>query len=328
MPLSRRQFGILGASAASSLAMPAIARTPSFEINIGFWPIAAGIPLYTGVARDVFGKAGLNVKAVKFSTAQQVLEGMIAGRLQGSGNGVASGLLALAELTDPGLCKIICANPSNVDLPLDQVIVSAGSPFQSIADLKGKRLACGPGIQNVVLAKIIFEKNGYEDPKPVELPIGQHVPALVAGQVDGIYTLEPTGTIGALKGLTRTLENGVIAKYVLGDAKAPWFGGSACMTKTFLAEQPEIAKRYADAYAASVDIVRKEADAVREYLVGNTSIEKDLAEKVPLPGFRMYNEFSETDLDYFQKFYDVLFERQIAKSRVLLRPMMYKAVAA
>lgn len=44
--------------------------------------------------------------------------------------------------------------------------------------------------------------------------------ALAAGQLDAVYTLEPTGTAGRLKGLTRVLENGVIAKYVLGDAHA------------------------------------------------------------------------------------------------------------
>jgi ABC-type nitrate/sulfonate/bicarbonate transport system substrate-binding protein len=42
-----------------------------------------------------------------------------------------------------------------------------------------------------------------------ELPIGQHVAALAAGQVDAVYTLEPTGTVGRLNGTTRVLEAGV-----------------------------------------------------------------------------------------------------------------------
>jgi len=328
MPATRRHALALGAAAAASLAMPAVLRAQTTAINIGFWPLAAGLPLYAGVARGVFAKAGLDVKAVKFAAAPQVIEGMIAGRLQGSGNGVAAGLLALSELTDPGLCKIFCANASNADLVLDEIIVAADSPYKTIADLAGKRVAAGPGIQNVTLAKIIFEKNGYVDPKPIELPIGQHVPALVAGQVDGIYTLEPTGTLGALKGLTRVLEPGVISKYVLGEAKAPWFGGAACVTKKFVAEEPELVKRYVTAYGEAVELVRREPDAVRQYLVGNTSIEADLASKVPLIDFRMFNEFTETDLDYFQKFFDVLSDRKIAASRVLVRPMMYKSGAA
>ena len=92
------------------------------------------------------------------------------------------------------------------------------------------------------------------------------------------------------------------------------------MTKGFIAERPDVAKRYADAYAQAVEIVRKEPDAVRIYLAGNTAIEKDLAEKVPLPDFKMYNEMTESDLDYFQKFFDVLSDRGVAKSRILVRP--------
>ena len=69
-----------------------------------------------------------------------------------------------------------------------------------MADLKGKRVASGPGIQNVTLAKTVLERGGATGATVIELPIGQHVASLAAGQVDGCYTLEPTGTIGRLNG--------------------------------------------------------------------------------------------------------------------------------
>jgi NitT/TauT family transport system substrate-binding protein len=67
-------------------------------------------------------------------------------------------------------------------------------------------LLSGPGIQNVTLAKTVLERGGAVGATVVELPIGQHVAALAAGQIDGAYTLEPTGTIGRLNGTTRVLE--------------------------------------------------------------------------------------------------------------------------
>jgi NitT/TauT family transport system substrate-binding protein len=325
MSLSRRRVMKLSAAAIAGVAAPAIVRAEMSEIQIGFWPIAAGLPIYAGVAAGVFAKAGLKVTAVKFASAQQVTEGMIAGRLHGSANGVASGTLGLAEITDPGLCRIIASNPSNAELKLDEFIVAKDSPFKTIADLKGKRIASGPGIQNVTLAKVVLEKNGYPDAKPVELPIGQHVPALVGGQIYAIYTLEPTGTLGEMQGFTRTLEAGVIARYALGDPKAPWFGGAACVTRPFLAEAPDLAKRYIAAYGEAIALVRKEPDACRAYLPGNTSIDAELAKKVPLPGFTLYNEFTESDLDYFQKFFDIFSDRNIFAKRVMVRPMMYHA---
>ena len=36
---------------------------------------------------------------------------------------------------------------------LDEFIVPKDSPVKTMADLKGKRVASGPGIQNVTLAK-------------------------------------------------------------------------------------------------------------------------------------------------------------------------------
>lgn len=316
----------LRAGTAASLAMAGFARAASSEqIRIGFWPIASGLPLYAGLERGFFKEAGLNVEGVKFASAQQVAEAMVAGRVQGSANGTASAALALAEITSPGLFKIICSNPSNHKLVLDQFVVPKDSPVKSIAELAGKRIASGPGIQNVTLAKVILEKNGIADPKVVELPIGQHVPALAAGQLDAVYTLEPTGTAGRLKGLTRVLENGVIARYVLGNPDAPWFGGSASVTTAFLKESPEDAKKYIAAYARAVDFVRKNATAVRQHMDGFTSIDASLVNEVPLAGFTLYNEFTASDVGYFQQFFDLFTERKIFSRRVEVRPLLYTA---
>ncbi len=295
------------------------------KILIGFWPIASGLPLYVGLERGIFKEAGLLVEGAKFASAQQVAEAMIAGRIQGSANGTASAALALAEITSPGLLKIVCSNPSNRKLVLDQFLVPKDSPIKAISELAGKKIASGPGIQNVTLAKIILEKNGITNPQVIELPVGQHVPSLAAGQVDAVYTLEPTGTAGRLKGISRVLENGVIAKYVLGDADAPWFGGSATVTTTFLKEKPELARRYVAAYAKAVEFVRKDPEAARKSLDGFTAIEEALAKEVPLSGFTLYNEFKPSDVEYFQKFFDVFTDRKIFNKRLDVKSLLYTA---
>lgn len=323
-PSRRRLIGI-GAGLAAALAAPAVVRAQGRTIKIGFWPIAGGLPLYAGVKAGVFQKAGLDVEPVKFASAAQVVEALIAGRLDGSANGTASAAVGLGEITSPGLVKIICSNPSNREFVLDEFLVAEGSPIKAISELAGKRVACGPGIQNVVLAKIVLEKNGIPDLKPVELPIGQHVPALAAGQVDAVYTLEPTGTLGRQKKLTRVLETGVISTYVLGDVKAPWFGGSASVATAFMKSDPALAKAYVAAYGEAVKLVRTKPDEVRQYLGGYTSIEPDLASEVPLPGFTLYDEFTASDVAFFQKFFDVFTERGIFNRTLDVAAMLYKA---
>ena len=312
-----------GATSAALIGLSHKALAQDDKILIGFWPIASGLPLYAGLERGIFKEAGLNVEGAKFASAQQVAEAMIAGRIHGSANGTASAALGLAEITSPNLFKIICSNPSNRTRVLDEFVVPKDSPIKTIAELAGKKIASGPGIQNVTLAKIILEKNGIANPQVVELPIGQHVPALAAGQIDAAYTLEPTGTAGRLKGLTRVLEPGVISKYVLGNHDAPWFGGSASVTTAFLKDRPEVAKRYVAAYAKAVDWVRKNPDAARNHMDGFTAIEPTLVKEVPLAGFTLYNEFKPSDIDYFQKFFDVFTERKIFNKRLDVKSLLY-----
>lgn len=322
-PMNRRTV-VKAAASAALVGLSHKARADD-KILIGFWPIASGLPLYVGLERGIFKEAGLQVEGAKFASAQQVAEAMIAGRIHGSANGTASAALGLAEITSPNLFKIICSNPSNRSLVLDEFVVPKDSPVKSIAELAGKKVASGPGIQNVTLARIILEKNGIANPQVTELPIGQHVPALAAGQIDAAYTLEPTGTAGRLKGLTRVLEPGVISKYVLGNADAPWFGGSASVTTAFLKDKPDLARRYIAAYAKAVDWVRKSPDESRKHLDGFTAIEESLVKEVPLAGFTLYNEFKPSDIDYFQKFFDVFTERKIFSRRLEVKPLLYTA---
>lgn len=309
-------IGVFGARQALAQATP--------KIRIGYWPIAAGLPFYAAVEKGYFKEAGLDVEPIKFAGAQQIMEAMLAGRCDGSANGTGSANLAVGEMAQPGTFKIFCANPSNVKNVLDEFLVPAASTVKSIAELKGKRVASGPGIQNVTLAKAVLERAGATGATVMELPIGQHVAALAAGQVDAVYTLEPTGTIGRLNGTTRMIESGVIAKYVLGDPMAPWFGGSASLKSEFVQKNPEVTRKFIAAYGKGVALVRSNPAEARQYLKGYTAIEGPLTSEVPLAAYTMYNEFTAKDIAYFQKFFDLFSDKGVFPSRVLVDGMLYK----
>lgn len=315
----------LGGIALSGMLASPAARAADEEILIGYWPIVGGLPLYVGVEKGIFKQAGLNVRAVKFASPQQVVEAMITGRIHGCANGTATGALGLGAITSPDLFKIICSNPSNEKMVLDEFLVPMNSTAKTIGDLKGKRIACGPGIQNVTMAKIILEKNGFSDPKVIELPVGQHAPSLAAGQIDGVYTLEPTGTVARMKGMGKVLETGVIAKYVLGDASAPWFGGAAALTSTFINADKARAQKLADAYGEAVKFIQQQPEEARQYVAGYTSIDAALVKEVPLPGFVMYDQLNGENLQWFQKFYDVFTERKIFSKPLDVATLIYKA---
>jgi len=321
---SRRRLLIAGSAALSSLAAPAILRAQGTKIRIGFWPVASGLPFFAAIEKGYFKEAGLDVEPLKFASAQQVMEAMLSNRAEGSSNGVASAVLGVGEIAQPGLFKIFCTNPTNAKYVLDEFIVAKDSPFKTLAELKGKRVASGPGIQNVTLAKVMLERAGAGAVTVTELPIGQHVAALAAGQMDGIYTLEPTGTVGRLNGQTRALEVGVVAKYILGDPMAPWHGGAATLTTDFIKANPEITKKYIAAYKRGVDLVLKKPDEARPFLKGYTAIEGPLTSEVPMSDYLMSTDFKPSDIAYFQKFYDLFTEKGIFEKKVVVDNLLYK----
>ncbi|WP_151446011.1 ABC transporter substrate-binding protein [Lacisediminimonas profundi] len=323
--LRRRQFmgAALAGTALAGIGAPVFAQSAP-KMRIGFWPVASALPFFVAIEKGYFKEAGLNVEPLKFASAQQVIEAILAGRAEGSSNGTASAALALGEIAQPGLLKIFCTNPTNAKYVLDEFIVAKDSPVKTMADLKGKRIASGPGIQNSTIAKTILEKAGVTGATVIELPIGQHVASLAAGQVDACYTLEPTGTVGRLNGITRTLEVGVVAKYILGDPMAPWHGGAASLTSEFIKKYPDATKKYIAAYMRGVDLVRNQAAQARPFLKGYTAIEGPLTSEVPMSDYMLYSQFKPSDVAYFQKFYDLFSDRGIFTRRVLVDSMLYK----
>ena len=233
-------------------------------------------------------------------------------------------MLAIGEIAQPGLFKIFCTNPTNAKFVLDEFIVAKDAPYKSLADLKGKRIASGPGIQNTTLAKVMLERAGAPASSVTELPIGQHVGAIASGQVDAIYTLEPTGTVGRLNGTTKNLEVGVVAKYILGDPMAPWHGGSATLTSEFIKAHPDVAKKYMAAYRKGVELVKNNPAEARPFLKGYTAIEGPLTSEVPMSDYLFSSDFKPADVAYFQKFFDLFTEKGIFERKVDVGGLLYK----
>jgi NitT/TauT family transport system substrate-binding protein len=327
LPPSRRRFlqtGLAGAAVAA-IGTPLTLRAQGApKFRIGFWPVAAGLPFFAAVEKGYFKEAGVDVEPTKFAGAQQVMEAMLSGRCDGSANGTGSANLAIGEIAQPGLFRIFATNPSNVKYVLEEFLVPKDSPIKSVAGLKGKRVASGPGIQNVTLARTMLERAGAGAMSVTELPIGQHVASMAAGQIDGVYTLEPTGTVGRLNGTTRLLEAGVVAHYILGDPMAPWHGGAASLTTEMLKKYPAESKKFITGYARGIELVRTRPDEARQFMKGYTAIEGPLTAEVPLASYMLYSEFRASDVAYFQKFYDLFTDKGIFEKKVLVEPMLFK----
>jgi NitT/TauT family transport system substrate-binding protein len=315
----------LGAmSAAAASRVPALAQSgPKFLV--GYWPVAAALPFFVSEKMGYWKDAGVDVELVKFADQVKVTEALLAGRINATATGTGSTQLALAELASPNFFKILGANLSSEKSVLDEIIVAKDSPYKKISDLKGKRLATGTGPQAALEAKLIFAKNGIVGEPIQQLVPSQHVAAIVAGQIDGVYTYEPNGTVGRLNGTVRILETGVRSKYLLGDANAPWYGGAAVVTTEAIKTQPAAVKKYIAGMKRGFDEVRKNINESRAVYTAYTPFDVKLAEAIPAISYTLYDEFKPSDVRYFQDNYDLFFNEKIFPSKLEVAKMLYRA---
>ena len=155
---------------------------------------------------------------------------------------------------------------------MEQYVVRNGFPANSIAELKGAKLMSAPGPANLNTAKAILARDGLKEGDYAidQLDMGQHVNAMTAGTFDGGYTLEPNASMMIKAGVARSLEAGLISKYILGSESANGYAAGCAMTADFIQKRPDVAKRFAAAWAKAVAFINTNPDEART-LARNTS---------------------------------------------------------
>ena len=157
------------------------------------------------------------------------------------------------------------------------------SPVKTIADLKGKRVASGPGIQNVTLAKTMLERAGRRRHGVIELPIGQHVAAIAAGQVDAVLHAR------ADRHRRPPERHHARARSRRGRQVHPRRPAGAVARRLGAASRPSSSRSIRPRRRSTspptrkgIELVRTKPDEARQYLKGYTAIEGALTAEVPL----------------------------------------------
>ncbi len=190
---------------------------------------------------------------------------------------------------------------------MEQFVVREGlvDKVKTLKDFQGPQavLVAGPGPTSTP-PRAFSPRNGLKDGDYTidQLDQGQHVNALKAGTFDGGYTLEPSGTIITNVGAGKTVEAGVIAKYILGAPDADAFAAGCAFTTDFIEKRPDVAKRFAAAWAKAIVYINEHPDEARKHLAKNTMTPDNLVDTIPLLGYIMTKDMSPKQLGYLQKF--------------------------
>ena len=211
-----------------------------------------------------------------------------------------------ANVKKPGVAMYISVNSQTKVWKMEQFVVRSGLKAETIADLKGAKLMSAPGPANLNTAKAILARNGLKDGDYTidQLDMGQHINAMTAGTFDGGYTLEPNASMMIKAGVARSLEAGVISKYILGDEAADAYAAGCAMTSDFIGKRPEVAKRFAAAWSKAIDFINKNPDEARKYLAKNTFTPDNVVDMVSMLGYVMAGDMTPKQIGDLQKLAD------------------------
>jgi NitT/TauT family transport system substrate-binding protein len=275
------------------------------KVSVGVFPLSSSLPYFVALERGFFREQNIEPEMTKLMGGPPNVAAMMTNQIE-----VSVVLVTLeglnANVKKPGVAMYISLNSQTKVWKMEQFVVRNGFKAETIADLKGAKLMSAPGPANLNTAKAILAKNGLKEGDYTidQLDMGQHVNAMTAGTFDGGYTLEPSASMMIKSGVARSLEAGVISKYILGDESANAYAAGCAMTSDFIQKRPDVAKRFAAAWRKAIDFINANPEEARKYLAKNTFTPDNVVDTVPMLGYIMVGDMTPKQLGELQKFAD------------------------
>src|SRR6266508_2149624 len=231
----------LGAIVAAALGQPAAAQD---KVKVGVFPTASSLPYFVAIERGFFKELNIDPETIRLIGGPPNIAAMISNQIEAAVVLVTIEAMN-ANLKKPGVAMYIGVHSQSKIYQMEQFVVRTGYPAAAIKDLKGARIMSAPGPANLVAAKAILAKVGLKegDYTMDQLDISQHVNVMTSGTFDAGYTLEPQASTMRKLGVARTLEAGVIAKYILGDEDGNAFAAGCAITSDFIKSRPTSTRR-------------------------------------------------------------------------------------
>jgi NitT/TauT family transport system substrate-binding protein len=303
--LVRRVF--IAAAAAALLAAAPSGAYSAEKVNVGVFPVSSSLPYFIALDLGYFKELDLEPQTITLMGGPANVAALITGQIE-----VSVVLVTLeglnANLKKPGAAMYIAMNGQNATHRMEQFVVRSGlaDKVTSLKDFKGRKLMSAPGPANLNTAKGILAKVGLHDGDYTidQLDMGQHINAMKAGTFDGGYTLEPNASVMNQLGFAKTIEAGVIAKYVLNDPEADPFAAGCAFSSDFISKRPEVAKRFAQAWAKALALIASDPQSARKHLLKNTLTPESVVDTVPMLGYVMVKDMTAKQIADLQTFAD------------------------
>lgn len=248
------------------------------QVTVGVLNVSDAAPLYLAIQNGIFARHGLSVETVPAAGAAQATSGLVSGDMQFAFGSYVPFILAAQK----GVGLKIAAPADDVNEAFSRVVVAKDSPFQTTADLKGRKIAVSAlinfgtlGIQEALKASGVNPK----DVSFVTFPFPNMMAALEHGQVDAAWLVEPFLTQARDSGKTRDLFN-PFSGTMQGVPAAGFM-----MTANYAKAHADVAAKFRQAMAEASGLAASDPLVVRKIIPTFTKIPAPVAMKIGLPAY-------------------------------------------
>jgi NitT/TauT family transport system substrate-binding protein len=287
--------------------------------RIGYQKTILYLPLFVAKENGYFKDEKVEVELIPFGGAPEMLQAMIAGQIDATGMS-ALDVLSNIEQENIGQFKMFLIEEfsSEKGYSPDYILTKPNAGINNIKDLKDRKLGIRSGTTIEMYSKIILRKFDIDPEKNVQLiklPEELQIQALESGQINALFTFDPTATIIIDRGIGKSLEHPVLSKYLMNEPTSI-YPGSGVFSADFVKRDKETARRVRDAIYRAVDYIAAYPQESKRILPKYTPIASHIAEKVSLI---KWVKVKDLDKEKVQDLIDMYYKNGLLKKCVDLR---------
>jgi taurine transport system substrate-binding protein len=267
--LTRREVGLGMLALGALFSAPAWGKEKAVKIRLGYLPFPVE-QLFAGIANGLFEKSGLEIELTKFTSGPAEFQALQSGSLD-----LAHGALAAFYMgTTRGLkAKWVYAFGNNAKQ--GGLVVPGDANIQSIADLKGKRVAAPSGSILHLAHLFALRKAGMaiSEVNFVSLQPPQEIAALRGGDIDAAWLWDPFVSDAKKGGAKLAFTNDALG---ITDV----FGLTANVEWLEKDENKGTLVRLFKAFDAAMQMYRSDPNSTLDTVVKLLGIDRQLAERL------------------------------------------------
>ncbi len=283
------------------------------KMSVGHINLANDLPAFVAEEKGYFKDENLDVTLKKLDSSKLATDALYAGDIDASAGSSTVPLLG-AESTQPNKAKVYALGytGNSEKTTLGAFVVKDDSPFGTVNDLVGEKIAVFPGgTAKILLTRYMQAQNvDTADIEWVEQLPNLWAASLQSGAVDAVYAYEPQLTIFKQDKANPVRVMGYGALEFEID---PLYLGGATISTDFINKNREAAKSYIRAYYKGIDFIKNNEKEAREILAKYTGVQP-----VVTAAMNLYPDAKLNDINRakFQQLADILFQDKNISAQV------------